>query len=436
MTVNQVVYVALSADLIHPGHINILKIAQSYGSVVVGLLTDKAIASYKRLPHMSYEQRYTVVSSIKGVDRVIPQATLDYVPNLRELRPDFVVHGDDWKVGVQAETRKSVIQVLAEWGGSLVEVPYTSGMSSTELNQSLKDIGVMPDVRRLKLRRLLDVKPLVTMIDVHSGLSARIAERVNVTVNFKNRSFDGLWSGSLSDATLRGRPDIESVDITSRLSVLGEIIDATTKPIIFDGDSGGRNEHFAYTVRALERIGVSAVIIEDKIGNKRNSLFGSAVTQTQDDIDVFSEKIIRGKHEQLTEEFMVIARIESFICGAGLNDAIKRADAYINAGADGIMIHSALRTPEEVFSFAEIYKKNVSNLPLVVVPSTFSHVNVNEFEQRGFNVVIYANQILRSSVPAMINTAKLILENGESASSDNSMISISDLLQLIPASDQ
>lgn len=357
MTVDRVVYVALSADLIHPGHVNIIKIAQSYGSVVVGLLTDKAIASYKRLPHMSYEQRYTVVSSIKGVDRVIPQATLDYVPNLRELRPDFVVHGDDWKVGVQAETRKSVIQVLAEWGGSLVEVPYTSGMSSTKLNQSLKDIGVMPDVRRLKLRRLLDVKPLVTMIDVHSGLSARIAEQVNVNVNFKNHSFDGLWSGSLSDATLRGRPDIESVDITSRLSVLGEIIDASTKPIIFDGDSGGRNEHFAYTVRALERIGVSAVIIEDKIGNKRNSLLGSAVTQTQDDIDVFSEKIIRGKHEQLTEEFMVIARIESFICGSGLNDAIKRANAYINAGADGIMIHSALHNPEEVFSFAEIYKK-------------------------------------------------------------------------------
>lgn len=432
----KIVYVAMSADLLHPGHINILEIASSYGEVVVGLLTDSAIASYKRLPFMTFSQRQIVVQNVKHVSRVIPQETLDYVPNLNALKPDYVVHGDDWKSGVQSGTRQGVIDALSSWGGELIEVPYTKGISSTALIGAMKEIGVTPDIRRRQLQRLLAAKPLINFIDVHSGLTGRIAEDVIVDVGSLKRSFDGMWAGSLSDATMRGRPDIESVDISSRMAVLDDIVDATTKPIIYDGDSGGRDEHFAYTVRALERVGVSAVIIEDKIGNKRNSLFGLEVPQTQAGIEVFAEKISRGKRAQVTDDFMLIARIESFICGADLDDALRRAEAYVAAGADGIMIHSSKNTPEQVFSFAEQYKKSISDKPLVVVPSSFSGVTERELEQRGFNIVIYANQLLRSAFPAMIKTAEDILLNQEARSSESSMMSISDLLKYIPTTDQ
>ena len=436
MSNKKIVYVAMSADLLHPGHINILEIASGYGEVVVGLLTDSAIASYKRLPFMTFSQRQIVVQNVKNVSRVIPQETLDYVPNLNAIKPDYVVHGDDWKSGVQSGTRQGVIDALSTWGGELIEVPYTKGISSTALIGAMKEIGVTPDIRRRQLRRLLAAKPLINFIDVHSGLTGRIAEDVIVEVGSMKRSFDGMWAGSLSDATMRGRPDIESVDISSRMAVLDDIVDATTKPIIYDGDSGGRDEHFAYTVRALERVGVSAVIIEDKIGNKRNSLFGLQVPQTQADIEVFAEKISRGKRAQITDDFMLIARIESFICGADLDDALRRAEAYVAAGADGIMIHSANNTPEQVFSFAEQYKKSISGKPLVVVPSSFSGVSERELEQRGFNIVIYANQLLRSAFPAMIKTAEDILLNQEARSSESSMMSISDLLKYIPTTDQ
>ena len=436
MSDKKIVYVAMSADLLHPGHINILEIASGYGEVVVGLLTDSAIASYKRLPFMTFSQRQIVVQNVKNVSRVIPQETLDYVPNLNAIKPDYVVHGDDWKSGVQSGTRQGVIDALSSWGGELIEVPYTKGISSTALIGAMKEIGVTPDIRRRQLRRLLAAKPLINFIDVHSGLTGRIAEDVIVEVGSMKRSFDGMWAGSLSDATMRGRPDIESVDISSRMAVLDDIVDATTKPIIYDGDSGGRDEHFAYTVRALERVGVSAVIIEDKIGNKRNSLFGLQVPQTQADIEVFAEKILSGKRAQITDDFMLIARIESFICGADLDDALRRAEAYVAAGADGIMIHSANNTPEQVFSFAEQYKKSISGKPLVVVPSSFSGVSERELEQRGFNIVIYANQLLRSAFPAMIKTAEDILLNQEARSSESSMMSISDLLKYIPTIDQ
>ena len=436
MSNKKIVYVAMSADLLHPGHINILEIASGYGEVVVGLLTDSAIASYKRLPFMTFSQRQIVVQNVKNVSRVIPQETLDYVPNLNAIKPDYVVHGDDWKSGVQSGTRQGVIDALSTWGGELIEVPYTKGISSTALIGAMKEIGVTPDIRRRQLRRLLAAKPLINFIDVHSGLTGRIAEDVIVEVGSMKRSFDGMWAGSLSDATMRGRPDIESVDISSRMAVLDDIVDATTKPIIYDGDSGGRDEHFAYTVRALERVGVSAVIIEDKIGNKRNSLFGLQVPQTQADIEVFAEKISRGKRAQITDDFMLIARIESFICGADLDDALRRAEAYVAAGADGIMIHSANNTPEQVFSFAEQYKKSISGKPLVVVPSSFSGFSERELEQRGFNIVIYANQLLRSAFPAMIKTAEDILLNQEARSSESSMMSISDLLKYIPTTDQ
>lgn len=427
------VYVGMSADLIHPGHVNIIKIASSYGDVMVGLLTDKAIASYKRLPLMNYAQRLTVIENLKGVTQVEPQETLDYIPNLRRFKPKYVVHGDDWKTGVQAETRQAVISVLSEWDGELIEVPYTVGISSSALNLANKEIGTTPEIRLKQFSRLLAAKKLVRIIEVHSGLTGRIAETVWAMRNSIRCEFDGMWAGSLTDATTRGRPDIESVDSTSRMSMLSDVLESTTKPIIYDGDSGGREEHFPYMVRNLERLGVSAVIIEDKVGLKRNSLYGQTVKQTQDSADQFAKKIARGKHSQVTGDFSIIARIESLIVGAGLDDAYHRAETYIGAGADGIMIHSASSSPNEIYEFARHYKNNISNKPLVVVPSSFYVANESELEEFGVNVVIYANQLLRSAIPAMIESAKSILETGSSLNIENKILPIKDILNLFPA---
>ena len=334
------VYVGMSADIIHPGHLNIIHEAQKYGKVIVGVLTDAAIASYKRLPYLNYEQRSLIVQNLKGVDKVVPQTTLDYVPNLEMLKPDFVVHGDDWKEGVQKETRQRVIDTVARWGGKVIDVPYTQGISSTQLNARLKEIGTTPEIRQKRLKRLIAAKKIVRICESHSGLTGLIIEHTSVDVNGMKREFDGMWASSLTDSTSKGKPDIEAVDLTTRLHNLNDALECTTKPVIFDGDTGGKIEHFVFTVRTLERLGISAVIIEDKVGLKKNSLFGTDAIQTQDTIEGFCAKIRAGKQAQITDDFMIIARIESFIAGKGLEDAMQRALAYIEAGADGIMIHS------------------------------------------------------------------------------------------------
>jgi len=426
------VYVGMSADLIHPGHLNIVKEACKLGEVTVGLLTDKAIAGYKRLPFLTFEQRKIIVENIKGVEKVIAQETLDYVPNLKLLKPDFVVHGDDWKTGVQSQTRQRVIDTLKEWNGELVEVEYTKGISSTQLNNSLKEIGTTPDVRMKRLKRLLEVKPIVRFIEAHNGLTGLIVENLQVVINNRPKEFDGMWLSSLTDSTAKGKPDIEAVDVTARMQTLNDIIEVTTKPIIYDGDTGGRPEHFVFTVKTLERLGVSAVIIEDKVGLKKNSLFGTDVDQTQDTIEVFSHKISTGKKSQITADFMIIARVESLILKKGLEDAINRAKAYIDAGADGIMIHSKEKDPKEIMDFCGEYKKFEKRVPLVAVPSTYNTINEKELEDAGVNIVIYANQLLRSAYPAMIETAEMILENERSHEADNKMMPINEILRLIP----
>lgn len=429
---SKVVYVGMSADLVHPGHLNILKVAAEHGEVVVGLLTDKAIASYKRIPYMEYEQRKQVVESIKGVSRVVPQETLDYVPNLREHKPDYVVHGDDWKEGVQRETRQRVIDALAQWGGELIEVPYTKGISSTQLNKALKEIGTTPELRMKSLRRMLQVKPLVRFLDIHNALSGLIVEHAHVDGPEGRREFDGMWGSSLTDSTAKGKPDIEAVDVSSRMATLNEVLEVTTKPIIYDADTGGQTEHFQFTVRTLERLGVSAAIIEDKTGLKKNSLFGTDVPQTQDSIENFCHKIREGKKAQATDDFMIIARIESLILGQGMDDAFNRAKAYLEAGADGIMIHSREKTPDEIFEFCDRYKDLENRKPLVVVPSSYNQVTEQELIERGVNVVIYANHLLRSAYPAMMKTAESILTHQRSAECDEHMLSIKEILELIP----
>lgn len=429
---NKVVYVGMSADLIHPGHLNVLNRAAALGDVTVGLLTDAAIASYKRLPYMTYEQRRQVVENLKGVVRVVPQSTLDYVPNLREYQPNYVVHGDDWREGVQRQVRLDVIQTLSEWGGQLIEVPYTEGISSTQLNKGLKELGTTPDIRRGKLRRLLNAKPWLRFIEAHNGLTGLIIENIGIDTERGRKEFDGMWASSLTESTAKGKPDIEAVDVTARTQTLHDILEVTTKPIIYDADTGGKVEHFEFTVRTLERLGVSAAIIEDKVGLKKNSLLGNEVSQKQDSIENFCAKLRAGKAAQVTDDFMIIARIESLIVEAGMEDAITRAQAYIEAGADAIMIHSRHQDPAEIFEFCRIFQSFQRRVPLVAVPSTYNSVTEEELAARGVSIVIYANHLLRAAYPAMVNTARSILSHGRSAESDSTLLSIKEVLELIP----
>ncbi len=423
------VYVGMSADLVHPGHINILKEASKYGNLTVGLLTDKAIASYKRLPYMTYEQRKAVIENIKGVVEVVAQETLSYKSNLERLKPDIVVHGDDWKEGVQAQTRQQVIETLAKWGGELIEVEYTQGISSTHLNKSLKEIGVTPDIRRARLRRLIDSKPVVKIMESHNALSGLIVENIK---GDSGMEYDGMWSSSLTDSTSKGKPDIEAVDVSTRINTINEIFEVTTKPMIYDADTGGIPEHFTFTVRTLERTGISAVIIEDKTGLKKNSLFGNEVVQTQDTIENFCQKIQVGKKAQVTDDFMVIARIESLILEKGMEDAVTRAKAYIKAGADGIMIHSRRKDPDEVLEFCKILRCFDENIPIVVVPTSFNQITTELLGKAGVNVVIYANHMLRAAYPGMVGVAKSILDNDRSFEAERSLLPIKEILELIP----
>lgn len=427
------VYVGMSADMIHPGHLNIIHEACKLGRVTVGVLTDAAIASYKRLPYLTYEQRAEIVSNIKGVDRVVPQTTLDYVPNLLELKPDYVVHGDDWKEGVQQKTRQRIIDCMAAWGGKVVDIPYTQGISSTAMNQRLKEIGTTPEIRMKRLRRLIGAKKIVRILESHSGLTGLIVENISVDVNGKKEEFDGMWASSLTDSTSKGKPDIEAVDITTRLHDLNDALEVTTKPVIFDGDTGGKVEHFVFTVRTLERLGISAVIIEDKVGLKQNSLFGTDAVQTQDTIEGFCAKIRAGKNAQITEDFMVIARIESLIAGKPVEDALERAAAYVAAGADGIMIHSKNKDGMDIKEFCQRFRQKDVETPIVAVPTTYNQFTEEELASWGVNVVIYANHLLRAAYPAMVNCAKSILKHQRSLeASEEYCMPIKEILTLIP----
>lgn len=425
------VYVGMSADLIHPGHINIIDVAQTYGEVTVGLLTDQAIASYKRLPSLPFEHRKTIVENVKGVARVVAQETLDYVPNLQQLKPDYVVHGDDWKTGPQKQTRARVIETLKEWGGELIEPKYTEGLSSTALNKAAKEVGTTPGARLGRLRRLMAAQPIVRALEAHNGLSGLIVEHTSIEKNGRVTEFDAIWLSSLTDSTAKGRPDTEYVDRTSRAQTINEILDVTTKPIIYDGDTGGVTEHFTKTVKSLERVGVSAIIIEDKKGLKQNSLYGTERQQSLEDVEVMCQKIREGKQAQVTEDFMIIARLESLIAKQGVDDALQRAESYIEAGADALMIHSCESATTEITQFCELYQKLKNRIPLVAVPTSYNQVYESELIELGFSVVIYANHLLRSAYPAMLKTAESILKHGRSAEAESACISAKDILGLI-----
>jgi phosphoenolpyruvate phosphomutase len=426
------VYMCFSAEYIHSGHVAIINKARRLGRLIIGILSDEAVASYKRYPLIPYEERKALFSNMAGVEKVVEQKTLSYRENLEALKPDYVVHGDDWKEGFQLPIRQEVCEVLAEYGGKLVEYPYSNDPKYKELDAKHRAEASMPDIRRGRLRKLINMKGLVTAMEAHSGITGLIVEKTKVLQDGKTYQFDAMWISSLCDSTAKGKPDIELVDMTSRFRTIDDIMEVTTKPIIFDGDTGGLTEHFVYTVRSLERMGVSMVIIEDKTGLKKNSLFGTEVKQTQDSIENFCAKIRAGKHAQKTKEFMICARIESLILERGMEDALERAFAFSEAGADAIMIHSRKKDPAEIFEFVEKFREKNSTTPIVVVPTSFNTVTEAEFKERGVNVVIYANQLTRTGFPAMQDAARTILENHRAKECDDKCMSIKEIITLIP----
>lgn len=427
------VYVSLIADLLHAGHINILKEAEKLGEVTVGLLTDEACGELNDVPYLNYDRRKEVIESLSCVSNVIAQATASYKDNLTNLKPEYVVHGDDWKNNYQKKYRKEVIETIEDWGGRLVEVGYSSDISDLEIKDEMVKLGITTTARQSRLKKLINAKPVVKILEVHNALSGLIAENAYETIeDGEVVSFDGMWSSSLTDSTSKGKPDIEAVDTTARLTTVNEIFEVTSKPMIYDADTGGKPEHFEFTVRSLERTGVSAVIIEDKTGLKKNSLFGNEVAQTQDTIENFCHKIKVGKKAQITKDFMIIARIESLILDAGMDDALERAFAYVEAGADGVMIHSRLKDPAEIIEFVSTFRQKDEHTPIVVVPTSFNSVTTDEFVEIGVNVVIYANHMLRSAYPGMMNVAKSILKNKRSLEAEPDCMSIKKILNLIP----
>ena len=421
------------ADIMHPGLINIINEGTKYGDVIIGLYTDKAIATHKRLPYLTYEQRETVVRSINGVVDVVPQNDWSYVPNLLKYKPDFIIHGDDWLEGPDKYIRDEVFKVMDAIGGKVIEIPYTKGITSSGLAKEIESLGTTPEARMKSLRRLITAKPIVRIMESHCGLTGLIVAHTKVEIGDEIREFDGMWASSLTDSTSKGKPDIEAVDLTTRLHDLSDSLEVTTKPVIYDGDTGGLTEHFVFTVRTLERLGVSAVIIEDKVGLKQNSLFGTDAVQTQDTIDGFCSKIKAGKEAQVTRDFMIIARIESLIAGKPVEDALNRAFAYVAAGADGIMIHSKNKDGMDIKEFCQRFREKDNHTPIVAVPTTYAQFTEAELASWGINIVIYANHMLRSAYPAMVKCAERILETTRCLeASEEYCMPIKQILNLIP----
>ena len=427
------VYLGMIADIMHPGLINIINEGAKYGDVIIGLFTDKAIATHKRLPYLTYEQRETVVRSINGVADVVPQDDWSYVPNLVKYKPDYIIHGDDWLEGPDKYIRDEVFKVMETLGGKVIEIPYTKGITSSGLADELESLGTTPQARLKSLRRLITAKPIVRIMESHCGLTGLIIEHTKVEVGNEIREFDGMWASSLTDSTSKGKPDIEAVDLTTRLHDLNDSLEVTTKPVIYDGDTGGKTEHFVFTVRTLERLGVSAVIIEDKVGLKQNSLFGTDAVQTQDTIEGFCSKIQAGKEAQVTRDFMIIARCESLIAGKPVEDALERCHAYVAAGADGIMIHSKNKDGQDIKEFCQRFREVDNHTPIVAVPTTYAQFTEEELASWGINIVIYANHMLRSAYPAMVKCAERILETTRCLeASEEYCMPIKQILNLIP----
>jgi phosphoenolpyruvate phosphomutase len=438
MKVMNKVYVVMSTDLVHPGHLRILNHASTLGEVIVGVLTDSAISSYKSTPLLDLQARIAIFSNMKNVSEVVVQEKLDYTDNLLNIKPDFVVHGDDWREGAQKKIREKVISTLSNWGAKLVEIPYSYDYNSSTLRKEYRQKTITPEIRRASLRTMLNYDKSISALEASNGLTGLIVENTKILDEHKSviAEFDAMWVSSLCDSTFKGKPDIELVDLSSRIATINEIMEVTTKPIILDGDTGGKVEHFTFNVKTLERIGVSAIIIEDKKGLKRNSLYGTDVQQDLEDPKVFSEKIRAGKRAQSTRDFMIFARLESLIAGYDVTHAVDRAVLYISEGADGLMIHSKSKDGKDILEFLRRIREIDSTIPLIVAPTTYNHLTERELSAAGANIVIHANHLLRSAYPAMVKTAESILVHGRSLEADQYCLPIKDVLSLIPTGEQ
>ena len=428
---NKIVYVPLAVDLLHSAHINILKKAKKYGTVIVGLMTDNAISEYKKVPILNYKERFEILSGVRFIDKIVEQTNWDYSDNIKRYKPDYFIHGDDWKTGIQKKQRAKVVKTLKKYKGKLIEVTFDKNISSTEIKNKIIKFGITSNNRVSRLKRLMNAKGIVRILESHNSLTGLIIENLKLSKKNSFAEFDGMWSSSLTDSATKGKPDNSSVDFSSRLTNLNEMMEVTSKLLVFDADNGGQLEHLPFLVRSLERHGASAIIIEDKIGLKKNSLFKNQTDTRQDKPDIFAKKIKQICKSRKNKDFMVIARIDSFIVGKGLQDALKRAETYSKAGADAILIHSKEKTPAEIFSFAKEFKKSKNFIPLVSVPSTYSKVYENDLIRNGFKLVIYANQLLRAAYPAMQNTAKTILKNKRAFEADRKIIPIKEIINLI-----
>ena len=432
MKKNKIIYVPMGADIIHSGHLNIINIAKKYGKITIGLFTDSAIAEYKSLPLIDYKQRFEIMNNIKGIDKIVKQENWDYSKNLSKIKPNYLIHGDDWKVGIQKKTREKVIKQLKKWNGKLIEVAYTKHPDIVQRKKNVKNLFLNPESRVSRLKRLIDSKNIVRFIECHNPITGLMIENLKINHKNKFKEFDGIWSSSLTDSVSNGKPDNQSFELSSRISNLNNIAEVTTKPILFDADNGGRPEHLPYTVRNLERLGASAVAIEDKIGLKSNSLLKDQSKANQDSIKSFCKKIKIACDARRSKDFLIVARIESFILGRDLNDALKRAENYSKAGADLILIHSKIDNPKEIFSFSRRFIKSKFFKPLIAVPSTYSKVQEKQLINNGFKIVIYANHLLRAAYPAMENVALSILKNSRSYEAEKKIISIKKILNIIP----
>lgn len=425
------IYACFCTDVIHEGHLNIIKEAEKYGTIIAGILSDEAMVRYDRFPLISFEERKKLLEDIPEISKVVVQTEILYERILEEIKPDYVIHGDDWRQGAMRVVRQNVIDTLKKWNGVLIEIPYTYNEVVKKIDSTMREKAAMPEYRRKRLKQLIQLCPIVKALEVHNGLTGLIAEKTVASNRENVEQFDAMWISSLCDSTAKGKPDIELVDMSSRLRTVDEVMEVTTKPIILDGDTGGQIEHFVYNVRTLERMGVSAIIIEDKTGLKKNSLFGTAVPQTQDDIENFCAKIEAGKKALRTDEFMIIARIESLILEKGMVDALTRAEAYVKAGADGIMIHSRKKEPDEIFEFCDQFREKNRKTPIIVVPTTYNIVTENELQSHGVNIVIYANQLMRSAFPAMQKTAMDILSCHRAKEVEDRLMPIKEIITLI-----
>lgn len=421
----------MSADILHHGHMNIINHAQEIcDEIIIGLHSDEVIQKYWRKPILNYEARELILKNIRGVVKVVKQDSLDMLSNVLAYQPDVIIYGDDYLTGYKKQFHDN----LVDWTSTtkqkfeIITVPYTKDVSITQL-ENMTTSG-LPEKRLRSLKDMIYGKGFVKIMEAHNGLTGLIVENAKVEVDGQTRSFDGMWVSSLCDSTAKGKPDTELVDFSSRMSTVNDILDVTTKPIILDGDTGGKIEHFSYLVSTLERLGVSAIIIEDKVGLKKNSLFGTEVAQQQDSIENFCEKIKAGRNARKTPHFMIISRIESLILKQGMDDAKKRCLSYIEAGTDGIMIHSEKKDGLEIIEFCEWYKTVENRVPLILVPSSYNFMTEDALESLGANVVIYANHLLRSAYPAMMDTAKSILDNKTSFYTQ--CMPIKEILELIP----